>query len=110
VSTAVLELLGTDAETLREQIMGGSSLADIAAEAGVDIQQIEDLMLSEVADHLDKAVADGRIDADEAAEKLTEIEERITARINGEFPGRPGGFSGGFSGGFPGEFPGRPGG
>ena len=90
-SEAVLELLGTDAETLREQIMSGSSLADIAVEAGVDVQQIVDLMVSEASDHLDEAVANGRIDEAEAAEKLAQIEERITARINGEFPGRPGG-------------------
>jgi hypothetical protein len=90
-SEAVLELLGTDAETLREQIKGGSSLADIAAEASVDVQKIVDLMVSEASDHLDEAVANGRIDEAEAADKLAQIEERITARINGEFPGRPGG-------------------
>ena len=91
VSEEVLELLGTDADSLREQIMGGSSLADIAAEAGVDVQQIADLMVSEASDRLDEAVANGRIDQAEAAEKLAQIEERITAGINGEFPGRPGG-------------------
>jgi hypothetical protein len=91
VSEEVLELLGTDAESLREQIMGGSSLADIAAAADVDVQQIVDLMVSAASDHLDEAVANGRIDETEAAEKLAQIEERITAGINGEFPGRPGG-------------------
>jgi hypothetical protein len=91
VSEEVLELLGTDAESFREQIMGGSSLADIAIEAGVDVQQIVDLMVSEASDRLDEAVANGRIDQAEAAEKLAQIEERITAGINGEFPGRPGG-------------------
>jgi len=48
-------------------------------------------MVSEASDHLDEAVANGRIDEAEAAEKLAQIEERITAGINGEFPGRPGG-------------------
>jgi hypothetical protein len=90
VSDAVLELLGTDAETLRAQIMDGSSLADIAAEAGVDVQQLVDVMVSEASAHLDEAVANGRVDEAEAAEKLAQIEEMITARLNGEFPGRPG--------------------
>jgi len=102
VSEGVLELLGTDAETLRAQIMDGSSLADVAAEAGVDVQQLVDVMVSEAAEHLDEAVANGRLDEAEAAEKLAEIEERVTARVNGEsageFPGRPGGFPGGFPG------------
>lgn len=110
VSEAVLELLGTDAETLRAQIMDGSSLADIAGEAGVDVQQIVDAMLSEASDHLDEAVADGNLDESDAAERLAEMEERITDRVNGEsdgeFPGRPGGFPGGSRGGFSGEFPG----
>lgn len=98
VSDAVLELLGTDAETLKAQIMDGSSLADVATESGVDVQQIVDVMVSEASDRLDEAVANGRLDEGEAAERLAEIEERITARVNGEsageFPGRPGRFPG----------------
>jgi len=90
VSEAVLELLGTDAESLREQIKDGSSLADIAAAAGVDVEQLTLVMLAEASEHLDEAVANGRIDETEAAEKLAQIQELITARINGEFPGRPG--------------------
>lgn len=91
VSEVVLELLGTDAETLRAQIKDGSSLADIAAEAGVDVQQLVDAMVAEASERIDEAVANGRIDEADAAEKLAQIEEKITARLNGEFPGRPGG-------------------
>lgn len=90
-SDAVLELLGTDAETLQAQIKDGSNLADIASEAGVDVQQLVDVMVSEASTRIDEAVANGRIDEAEAAEKLAQIEEMVTARLNGEFPGRPGG-------------------
>ena len=60
VDTAV-EILGIDAETLREELRSGNSLADIAEANGVDPQTLIDAL---VADH----------------------EERVTARVNGELP------------------------
>lgn len=88
-SEAVLELLGIDAETLRGQIRDGSSLADIAAENGVDVQTVIDTLVEEATEHLDEAIANGRIEADAAAEKAAGLEERVTARVNGERPERP---------------------
>lgn len=85
VDTAV-EILGIDAETLRDELRSGSSLAEIAEANGVDPQTLIDALVAEAEAMLDQAVADGRIDADRAEERRTDLEERITARVNGERP------------------------
>ncbi len=80
----VAGLLGIDAETLREELVAGNSIADIAEANGVDVQTVIDALVDEAAGHLDLAVEDGRLTDDEAAEKLADVTERITARVNGE--------------------------
>lgn len=88
VDTAV-EILGIDAETLRDELRSGSSLAEIAEANGVDPQTLIDALVAEAEAMLDQAVADGRIDADRAEERRTDLDERITALVNGERPERP---------------------
>lgn len=87
VDTAV-EVIGVDAETLRDELRSGSSLADIATANGVDPQTLIDALVAEAEAMLDQAVADGRIDADRAEERATDLAGRVTARVNGERPVR----------------------
>jgi hypothetical protein len=89
VSEEIAEALGLDVDTLRDELRSGSTLADVAAEQGVDIQVLVDLMVAEAAERVDQAVANGRLDEARAAEKLADIEERVTAHLNGEHPAHP---------------------
>ncbi|MCB0965744.1 MAG: hypothetical protein KDB37_02815 [Ilumatobacter sp.] len=89
IDTAV-EVLGIDAETLRDELQAGNSLADIAEAQGVDPQTLIDALVAEAEAMLDQAVADGRIDADVAEDRADDIVDRITDRVNGELPERPG--------------------
>lgn len=86
------DLLGLEPAEIAEALRSGESLADIATAQGVDPQEVIDAMVERVAEHLDEAVADGRIDEDAAAERLAEMTERLTDRVNGEldFEGRGG--------------------
>jgi polyhydroxyalkanoate synthesis regulator phasin len=109
----VLDTLGVTAEELREAFGDGQTLADVAEAQGVDIQDVIDLKVSQVSDHLAQAVEDGRLTQAEADEKLAEATEKITEGVN-EAPGE-GGFGrgprrgGGFGpGGGPGFGPGGP--
>lgn len=86
---AVQELLGLSAEELREQLRAGSTLGDIATEQGLDPQDVVDVIVAEMTERVDAAVADGKIDADAAAEKLADAEERIADRVNNGRPDRP---------------------
>lgn len=105
---AAAESLGLTVEELRTELQGGSSIADVAAGQGVDVQVVIDAMVAEVKAHLDEEVASGEHTQEEADTKLAEATERITAMVNGEapaggFPGGPGGH--GFGPGGPGELP-----
>ncbi|WP_419916343.1 hypothetical protein [Candidatus Poriferisodalis sp.] len=74
------DLLGIDAETLREQLKGGSTLADIAAEQGVAVSEVIDALVTAITEKA--AEHDREIDTDELITK-------ITALVNGEGPERP---------------------
>ena len=86
---AVQELLGLSAEQLREQLRAGSTLGDIATEQGLDPQEVVDAIVAEMTERVDAAVADGKLDADAAAERLAEAEERIADRVLNGRPDRP---------------------
>ncbi|MDE0135778.1 hypothetical protein [Candidatus Poriferisodalis multihospitum] len=73
------ELLGIDAETLREKLKGGSTLADIAAEQGVDVTDVVNALVRAISEKA--AEHDREIDTDE-------LSTRITAVVNGERPER----------------------
>lgn len=73
------EVLGIDAESLPEQLKGGSTLADIAAEQGVAVADVIDALVTAITDKA--AEHDREIDVDA-------VTERITAFVNGERPER----------------------
>ena len=79
---ALAELFGIDAETLRSELSDGSSLADIADEHGVDVAEVIDLLVNAASDRLDQAVESGRLSAEEAAQKLADLTERVTERVD----------------------------
>ena len=66
---------------------------------------VVDALVAEANEHIDEAVAEGRIAAEDAAEVKANAAERITDMVNGEFEPRGRGFgpgsrgSGPFSGG-----------
>ena len=82
VPEAVQELLDLSPEELREQLRAGSTLGDIATAQGVDPQDVVDAIVTEMTERLDAAVAEGKLDADTAAEKLADAEVKITERVN----------------------------
>jgi len=102
------DLLGIDAETLREELRGGATLAELAEENGVAVDSVVDLLVEQGNQRIDEAVDEGRLDAAQADEKRAELEERVTTRVNeggggrgeGRGPGRrgPGGCEDGDAG------------
>jgi polyhydroxyalkanoate synthesis regulator phasin len=78
----VLETLGIDAATLRAGLEDGKSLAEIAAEQGVEVQTLIDELVAEGSERIDEAVTNGRLDADQAADRKAELESRITEMVN----------------------------
>jgi hypothetical protein len=82
----VADAIGIDEDTLRDELRAGGTIADIATANGVDPQSVIDALVADAQEHLDAAVANGRLDEAEAAERAATLEERITDRVNGETP------------------------
>jgi len=95
LSTTVLDVLGVDAATLRDAFAAGQTVADVASENGVDVNDIVSALVDERATHLAEHVADGSLTQEAADEKLADAEAMITERLN-TVP--PAGFNGRRSG------------
>ena len=87
-SEALTDLLGIDAQDLREQLRDGATLAEIAAAQGVETQAVVDELVGELTERVDNAVENGRLDQADADEKLAEAEAKITDRVNNGRPDR----------------------
>lgn len=71
----------------------------------MDPAELIDALVAEARTRLDEAVDAGRLDESEAAEKLADLEQRITDMVNGDLPLRGPGFGPGRHGGMRGGLP-----
>jgi uncharacterized protein YidB (DUF937 family) len=81
---SVAELLGITVDELREGLRDGSTMAEMAEANGVSTEELTAEILASIEEHLDEAVADGRIDQEKADERLAGAEERVETMINAE--------------------------
>jgi hypothetical protein len=91
---AAAEVIGIEASALRDALVSGQTIAEVAEANGVAVADVVAAMVADAQEHLAEAVADGRLTQEEADERAADIEERITALVNGELelrgPGGPG--------------------
>jgi hypothetical protein len=92
---AAAEALGMTADELRSALESGKTIADVAADQGVDVQTVIDALVAEAKTHLDEEVASGDLTQEEADERLSQLTEGVTAMVNGERPPMPEGGPGG---------------
>lgn len=81
---AVLEELGIDSETLRQGVLDGMTIGEIADANGSSAAAVVDALVEKMTERLDAAVEAGRLTADEAADKAAEFEARATEKVNSE--------------------------
>ncbi|NIR34766.1 MAG: hypothetical protein GWN79_01020 [Actinobacteria bacterium] len=79
----VAEILGLEPEELRDALRDGRTVEELAAEQGIDIEDVVDAIVDAAEARLDQAVENGRIDAERADEMLEKLEERIEAHLSG---------------------------
>jgi polyhydroxyalkanoate synthesis regulator phasin len=95
--------LGMSLTELLTELQDGKSMADVATDKGVDVQEIVDAYIAQVKESLDEAVADGRITQNQADWQLEQVEERVTDQLNSTWQDRSwGGKHPGGRMGFPG--------
>jgi len=80
---ALADVLGTDAQSLGEQLRGGQTLADIAAANGVDTQSVVDTIVNGIETHIQEGIDSGRIDQTKADEILANAEARANDIVDG---------------------------
>ncbi|MEZ5229105.1 MAG: hypothetical protein R2710_21280 [Acidimicrobiales bacterium] len=69
------------------RIDGGSTLAEAAAAQGVGADELAAALTAAAEERLADAVADGKIDAEKAAEIQARIAEQVQAHLDGPPPG-----------------------
>ena len=87
---AAAEALGISLDELRADLREGKTLAEVAGEQGIDVQQVVDGLTAAAAARLDQAVADGRLTQEQADLRLQETTERIQELVNEPLPERRG--------------------
>lgn len=79
----VASTLGITEEELRTELQSGKTLAEVA---GDKAPAVIDALVAEATARIDQAVADGKIGAEQAAERKANLTERITAMVNRTAP------------------------
>ncbi len=100
----VAETLGLTEEEVRQAVIDGQTLAELAAANGSSAEELVDAILADIKSHMDEKVAAGDLTQEEADAKLAEAEERVAEFVNNTKPPIGPGGQGGPGG------PGRPGG
>jgi transposase-like protein len=76
------DTIGVSAKDLLAAVKGGSSIAAVAQQHGVEPQAVVDAVVNAANTKLDEAVANGRLDADRAAKIKDRLPERVTNAVN----------------------------
>jgi hypothetical protein len=74
--------LGIPSTDLLTELQDDKSIADVASEQGVDVQDIADAYMAQLKESLDVAVEDGRITQKQADWQLEQAEERVNGQLN----------------------------
>lgn len=87
---AAAEAIGIERSELVDALRDGSTIAEVAAAAGVDSQVVIDALLADAQERIAEKVAEGDLTQEEADEKLAALTERVTDMVNNGMPGRGG--------------------
>ncbi|WP_199621133.1 sigma-70 family RNA polymerase sigma factor [Paenibacillus alkalitolerans] len=81
--SAAAEVLGLTNEELKEALISGKSLADVAKEKGVEVQKVIDAQVKALTERINQAVTDGKLTAEQAEEQISKLTEKVEDMVNG---------------------------
>jgi polyhydroxyalkanoate synthesis regulator phasin len=84
------ETIGIERSALVDALADGQTIAEIAADNGINAGAVIDALVAAHEAKLDELVTDGSITAEEAAERAAEAADRIADLVNGEMEFRQG--------------------
>lgn len=85
---AIAQILGMDAQSLGQELKSGKTLAQIAADKGIDTDTLKQKLQSNLNDRLDKAVANGKLTAEKAEQIKTQEADKLDKKINEPWTGQ----------------------
>ncbi len=77
----VADMLDVSVDELRAELAAGRTIADVAADRGVDVDELVDAVMAPLEERAAAAVEAGRADADRMAERLDRMRRRLTERF-----------------------------
>ncbi len=77
----ISEMLGMTLGELRDAVAGGSTVAELAEERGVDVDELVAAVMAPLEERAARAVEAGRVDPDRVDERLERIRARIVDRL-----------------------------
>jgi hypothetical protein len=81
----VADILGLEGSEIRDALQSGSTIADLAAEQGVSVDDVVDALVAQAEERVAAGLEAGRIDQEQADEILAGAEEHAEDIVNGEF-------------------------
>jgi hypothetical protein len=94
----VAKALGIDEATLKTELQGGKTIADVAKAKSIDINTVINAIVENEKAQLAQAVTDGKLTQAQADARLADAQTRATDFVNGTMP-QKGGAQGGQRGG-----------
>ena len=85
-SEVLAQVLGMSADELHTALESGKTIAQVAADQGVDVQVVIDALTAEMTNHIADEVASGEITQEEADAKLADLTSHITDMVNNPRP------------------------
>ena len=83
---AAAQYLGLTTDQLRTELQSGKTLADVAKAHDKSVDGLVDALVAAAKEHLDGAVAAGRLTQTQEDQILGDLKQRITDRVNGKLP------------------------
>jgi len=92
--------IGVTVDDLRTALQSGQTIAEVAQAHGVDPQTVVDALVADAQQHLDQAVAAGRLSQERADDIASHLSDQMTKLVNNLPPAGPdgSGFGPGFGG------------
>jgi len=80
------QALGMTTDELHTALESGKTIAQVAADQGVDVQVVIDALTAGMTSHINEEVANGELTQEEADAKLADLSARITDMVNNPRP------------------------
>ena len=79
---AAAKYLGLDRKALCDQLHSGKTLAQVADAQGKSVDGLKQAIVADAKSHLDQAVADGKITADQEQQRLDDLNSHLDDIVN----------------------------